>query len=100
MAYWLNLIIRWAHVMFGIAWIGASLYFMWLDASLEPPDPPRQGVAGEVWSVHGGGFYRVEKFGVAPPALPRRNSMPSERIRAISRSVRPGSAWFRIRLNA
>ena len=69
---WLNLIIRWAHVMFGIAWIGASLYFMWLDASLEPPDPPRQGVAGEVWSVHGGGFYRVEKFGVAPPALPRR----------------------------
>jgi uncharacterized membrane protein len=58
--------------MFGIAWIGASLYFMWLDASLEPPDPPRQGVAGEVWSVHGGGFYRVEKFGVAPPALPRR----------------------------
>ena len=68
---WLNLIIRWAHVMFGIAWIGASLYFMWLDASLEPPDPPRQGVAGEVWSVHGGGFYRVEKFGVAPPALPR-----------------------------
>jgi uncharacterized membrane protein len=64
--------IRWAHVMFGIAWIGASLYFMWLDASLEPPDPPRQGVAGEVWSVHGGGFYRVEKFGVAPPALPPR----------------------------
>jgi uncharacterized membrane protein len=45
---------------------------MWLDASLEPPDPPRQGVAGEVWSVHGGGFYRVEKFGVAPPALPPR----------------------------
>ena len=69
---WLNLAVRWAHVMFGIAWIGASLYFMWLDASLEPPDPPRQGVAGEVWSVHGGGFYRVEKFGVAPPALPRR----------------------------
>jgi uncharacterized membrane protein len=58
--------------MFGIAWIGASLYFMWLDASLEPPEPPRPGVAGEVWSVHGGGFYRVEKFGVAPPALPRR----------------------------
>ena len=38
---WLNLAIRWAHVMFGIAWIGSSLYFMWLDASLEPPDPPR-----------------------------------------------------------
>jgi len=69
---WLNLVVRWAHVMFGIAWIGSSLYFMWLDASLEPPEPPRQGVAGEVWSVHGGGFYRVEKFGVAPPALPRR----------------------------
>jgi uncharacterized membrane protein len=69
---WLNLAIRWAHVMFGIALIGSSLYFMWLDASLEPPDPPRAGVAGEAWSVHGGGFYRVEKFGVAPPALPRR----------------------------
>ena len=41
---WLNLAIRWAHVMFGIAWIGSSLYFMWLDASLEPPDPPRAGV--------------------------------------------------------
>lgn len=69
---WLNLAVRWAHVLFGIAWIGSSLYFMWLDASLEPPDPPRQGVAGEVWSVHGGGFYRVEKFGVAPPSLPKR----------------------------
>lgn len=69
---WLNLIVRWAHVLFAIAWIGSSFYFMWLDAALEPPDPPRPGVAGELWSVHGGGFYRVEKFGVAPPALPRR----------------------------
>lgn len=69
---WLNLIVRWAHVMFAVAWIGASLYFMWLDASLEPPDPPRKGVAGELWSVHGGGFYRVEKYGVAPETLPAR----------------------------
>lgn len=69
---WLNLIVRWAHVLFAMAWIGTSFYFMWLDAALEPPQPARKGVAGELWSVHGGGFYRVEKFGVAPETLPAR----------------------------
>jgi uncharacterized membrane protein len=69
---WLNLAVRWAHVLFGIAWIGASLYFMWLDAALEKPDPPQEGVAGELWSVHGGGFYHSRKFAVAPPKLPAR----------------------------
>ena len=57
----------------GIAWIGASFYFIALDNHLEPPADPRdarRGVAGEVWELHGGGFYRVEKFRVAPERLP------------------------------
>ena len=65
---WLNLALRWAHVIVGIAWIGASLYFIWLDDHLEPSRDPR--LAGELWAVHGGGFYRAEKFKLAPPAMP------------------------------
>jgi uncharacterized membrane protein len=70
---WLNLVLRWAHVITGIAWIGTSFYFNWLNDRLAPPPPERRepGVAGELWSVHGGGFYRVVKYAVAPGELPR-----------------------------
>jgi uncharacterized membrane protein len=65
---WLNLALRWAHVIVGIAWIGASLYFIWLDNHLEPSGDPR--IAGELWAIHGGGFYRTEKFRLAPACMP------------------------------
>ena len=70
---WLNLALRWAHVITGIAWIGTSFYFNWLNSRLAPPPPDRRepGVVGELWSVHGGGFYRVVKYTVAPRELPR-----------------------------
>jgi uncharacterized membrane protein len=70
---WLNLLVRWLHVTAGIAWIGTSFYYIALDYHLLPA---RQlgaidaGIAGEVWEIHGGGFYRVEKYRVAPPTLP------------------------------
>jgi uncharacterized membrane protein len=68
-----QLLIRWIHLIVGIAWIGASFYFVWLDNSLLPPERAQdadEGVGGELWAVHGGGFYRVQKFRVAPPTLP------------------------------
>ena len=65
---WLNLLLRWAHIIVGIAWIGASFYFIWLDNHLEPAQDPK--LSGELWAVHGGGFYRVEKFRLAPAQLP------------------------------
>ena len=70
---WLNLALRWAHVITGVAWIGTSFYFNWLNSRLAPAPPDRRepGVAGELWSVHGGGFYRVVKYTVAPGELPR-----------------------------
>ena len=70
LAAWLNLSLRWLHVVAGIAWIGASFYFVWLDNNLRPSVPPREGVKGELWAVHGGGFYQSQKFMVAPPQLP------------------------------
>ena len=69
-AEWLGLALRWLHVIAGVAWIGASFYFVWLDNSLTPPDPPQEGVKGELWAVHGGGFYHSRKFMLAPPNLP------------------------------
>jgi uncharacterized membrane protein len=66
---WLNLLLRWAHVIVGIAWIGASFYFIWLDNHLEPARDEK--LAGELWAVHGGGFYRAEKFRLAPAQLPK-----------------------------
>jgi uncharacterized membrane protein len=69
---WLGLVIRWAHVITGIAWIGSSFYFNWLDSKLRVPSPARDKVEGEAWLVHSGGFYRVEKIDVAP------NEMPAE----------------------
>jgi uncharacterized membrane protein len=70
---WANLLVRWVHVITGIAWIGASLYFVFLDNSLEKPENPAdaaKGVAGELWAVHGGGFYHAQKYAAAPPAMP------------------------------
>jgi uncharacterized membrane protein len=70
---WLNLVIRWTHVIAGIAWIGASIYFVFLDTSLERPREPgdaAKGVHGELWSVHGGGFYHVQKYLTSPARLP------------------------------
>ena len=72
----LGMLLRWLHVVAGIAWVGSSFYFIWLDASLEPPEPgsdaARKGVSGERWAVHGGGFYNPQKYAVAPAWLPQR----------------------------
>ncbi|MEI7514379.1 MAG: urate hydroxylase PuuD [Betaproteobacteria bacterium] len=70
---WANLLLRWAHVVTAIAWVGSSFYFVFLDSRLTPPTDPdlqRQGVSGELWAVHGGGFYHPVKFAVRPPQLP------------------------------
>ena len=70
---WANLLLRWLHVIVAIAWIGSSFYFVWLDNSLLPPKTPElqtKGVSGELWAVHGGGFYNPQKYLVAPPQLP------------------------------
>ncbi|MGB5720214.1 MAG: urate hydroxylase PuuD [Woeseiaceae bacterium] len=74
-ADWLNLLLRWLHLITGVAWIGASFYFVWLDNHLEAPKDSRddeKGVGGELWSVHGGGFYHAQKYRVAPAQLPER----------------------------
>jgi uncharacterized membrane protein len=70
---WGNLLFRWLHVIAAIAWIGSSFYFIALDNHLRPPTEERdreRGIGGESWEIHGGGFYRIEKFRVAPETLP------------------------------
>jgi len=70
---WAELLLRWVHVITAIAWVGSSFYFVFLDSSLTPPvdeDLKKQGVSGELWAVHGGGFYHPVKFNVSPPQLP------------------------------
>ena len=70
---WLNLLARWLHFITGIAWIGSSFYFIWLDNHLQAPKhsaDDAKGVGGELWSVHGGGFYHAQKYKVAPRQLP------------------------------
>ena len=68
---WLNLMFRWVHMIVGVAWIGASFYFVWLENHLERGKPAlREGIAGDLWAVHGGGFYYLEKYKVAPEKLP------------------------------
>jgi len=70
---WLNILGRWVHFITGIAWIGSSFYFVWLDNHLEAPKEAaddEKGVGGELWSVHGGGFYHAQKYRVAPRTLP------------------------------
>ena len=70
---WLNLFVRWAHVISGIMWIGSSLFFNWLDSHLDKvADANRKGVEGELYMVHSGGFYQVEKKLIAPEAMPKR----------------------------
>jgi len=72
---WLNLLLRWAHVIVSIAWIGSSFYFVFLDNSLVKPTDPdlrSKGVDGEIWAVHGGGFYNPQKYLVAPKTLPEK----------------------------
>lgn len=71
MAEWLDLLLRWLHITTGAAWIGTSFYFNWLNNHVRAPDEARPGVAGELWAVHGGAFYQVSKFAVAPERLPR-----------------------------
>jgi len=70
---WLSLLGRWVHLITGIAWIGSSFYFVWLDNHLTAPTDEslaRKGVGGELWAVHGGGFYNAQKYRVAPQTLP------------------------------
>ncbi|MCO4890560.1 urate hydroxylase PuuD [Cupriavidus sp. WGtm5] len=70
---WANMLLRWVHVITAIAWIGSSFYFVWLDNSLTKPTAPdlkEKGVDGELWAVHGGGFYNPQKYLTAPKSLP------------------------------
>ncbi len=67
---WLHLAVRWFHFMMGVAWIGASFYFVWLNNALLPPNPPQPGVEGEVWALHGGGYYNIRKFHPSMATLP------------------------------
>ena len=70
---WLSLFVRWFHVIAGVAWIGASFYFIWLDNSLETPPEwkKKQGIKGDLWAVHGGGFYEVAKYAYGPQTMPK-----------------------------
>ena len=73
--YWLEMLnfgLRWLHLIAGIAWIGSSFYFMWLDYSLERKPGLVKGIAGELWAVHGGGFYHKRKFMSAPEEMPEK----------------------------
>jgi uncharacterized membrane protein len=67
---WASLILRWLHVVAAIGWIGSSFYFIHLDLSLQPRRDLPEGVDGEAWQVHGGGFYRIMKYLVAPARMP------------------------------
>ncbi len=70
---WLQMLVRWLHLITGIAWIGSSFYFVWLDNHLEvPPKDPNPRVYGEIWSVHGGGFYHNRKFLSGPGWIPEK----------------------------
>jgi len=69
---WLDLLLRWLHVLAAMVWIGTSFYFVALDNHLRPPKdaPATEGVGGEAWEIHGGGFYRIQNYRVAPERLP------------------------------
>ncbi|MDD2055530.1 urate hydroxylase PuuD [Pseudomonas putida] len=66
---WLNLSVRWIHMITGVAWIGASFYFVWLENNLNRVNP-KDGLAGDLWAIHGGGIYHLEKYKLAPPSMP------------------------------
>ncbi|MBL7738837.1 MAG: urate hydroxylase PuuD [Chitinophagaceae bacterium] len=68
---WLNIVVRVMHITFGIAWIGASFYFVFLENALNRTENVRDELAGNLWAVHGGGFYYLEKYKVAPKEIPR-----------------------------
>ena len=67
---WAALIFRWLHIITGIAWIGSSFFFIFLDLSLKKHAGLNDGVSGDAWMVHGGGFYHSQKYVVAPPHMP------------------------------
>ncbi|MEM6661861.1 MAG: urate hydroxylase PuuD [Pseudomonadota bacterium] len=67
---WLSMLLRWAHIVAGVGWIGSSFYFMWLDSSLKKRAGMPDTVKGENWTVHGGGFYHTQKYLVAPEQMP------------------------------
>src|SRR5262245_49282353 len=67
---WLDLLLRWMHFIAGIAWIGSSFYFVWLDHHLAAPARAKEGVVGEIWMVHSGGFYQVERRRLSPGEVP------------------------------
>lgn len=67
---WLSLLLRWSHFITGVAWIGASFYFNWLENQLERHFSPDDPLAGDLWAVHGGGFYYLQKFRLAPAKMP------------------------------
>ena len=69
---WASLLLRWAHLLAGIMWIGTSFYFIWLDSSLRKRNKDDQTQAGESWMVHGGGFYNMVKYLVAPSRMPEQ----------------------------
>jgi uncharacterized membrane protein len=71
---WLNMFFRWFHVITGVAWIGASFYFVWLDLSLrEPPQWKKdKGIKGDLWAIHGGGIYEVAKYQLEPEVMPKK----------------------------
>ena len=68
---WLNIVARVMHITFGIAWIGASFYFVFLENALNRTDNVRAELAGNLWAVHGGGFYYLEKYKAAPKTIPK-----------------------------
>ena len=82
---WASLLLRWLHVITAIAWIGSSFYFIWLDLSLRKATRLPDGVHGESWSVHGGGFYHVQKYMVAPDSMPKNSTGLNTRV------ISPGS---------
>ncbi len=67
---WINLLVRWIHFIVGVAWIGASFYFNWLENNLDRKPPQEPDIAGNLWAVHGGGFYHLKKFSTHPESLP------------------------------
>lgn len=71
---WLNLAFRWFHVLAAIAWIGASFYFIWLDLSLREPPQWKldKGIKGDLWAIHGGGIYEIEKYNLRPEVMPKK----------------------------
>ena len=89
----LGMLLRWLHVIAGIAWVGSSFYFVWLDDSLDPPAPDseaaKKGVSGELWAVHGGGFYNPQKYAVAS-ACP--GQAPLVQVGGLHRSRLSGTA--------